>query len=61
MPKADGNSTEIEAKEVVITAFDPVCRNPDRAEHDAALREAVLDSLRRQMETSGNPSCLMVV
>ena len=42
----------------MITSFDPataprryiVCRNPDRAEHDAALREAVLDSLRRQLK-----------
>ncbi len=58
LPKAGGGSTEIEAKEVVITSFDPaiaprryiVCRNPDRAEHDAALREAVLDSLRRQLK-----------
>lgn len=57
IPRAPGGETLLEIKEVVISDTGPsrryvVCFNPEEAKRDAAAREAILDSLRRQLQGS---------
>jgi Transposase DDE domain len=58
IPRTRGAETALEVKEVVVGDWGPgchprryvVCFNPEEASRDAALREAILDSLRTKLQ-----------
>jgi hypothetical protein len=58
IPRARGQETAIEVKEVVVGDWGPgakprryvVCFNPEQAQRDAAARSAILDSLRTKLQ-----------
>jgi hypothetical protein len=58
IPRARGAETALEVKEVVVGDWGPgshprryvVCFNPEEARRDAAVREAILDSLRAKLQ-----------